>query len=840
MKQKKQFNVHGMTCSACVAHVNSSLSKLESIHDVNVHLLSNSMEVEFDDQKITETEICNITTKAGYPTTIKGVEKASDKNVEFEDGHHQMKFRLWVSFGFLIPLMYISMGPMMGVPIFDIFVGPKNAIINAFTQLLLCLPILFVNRNYFIVGLKKLLILKPNMDSLIAVGSGASFLYGVIAIYMITYGQNYGNEHLIHQYMHDIYFESAATILTLITLGKYFESRSKNKTTEAISKLMDLTAKTAIRLVDDQEEEVEIDKIVVGDIIVLKSGSKAPVDGVVVKGYSSVDESALTGESIPVEKNVGDKVLSASTNGNGILLIEATKVGEDSTIYQIIKLVEEAGNSKAPISKLADKVSGIFVPIVIMISLLSFMYWYFIAGHDLSFSLSIAVAVLVISCPCALGLATPVAIMVGTGVGASNGILIKSGESLETLHHIDTIVLDKTGTITAGKPEVIDVINSEAFSLEEFLQKAYSIERFSQHQLASAINTYAKNKNIFALEVIDFQTLPGKGVIGWIDQKRILAGNIRLLEEYDIHDDWIKELAIKLSNEGKTPLLFCQEQSVMGVIAVGDTIKPTSKEAIALLKKMNLDVVMLTGDNQRTANAIAKNVEVSHVIADVLPSDKESVVRNYQSQGKKVAMVGDGINDAPALVRSDVGIAIGAGMDIAIDSADMILMKSDLLDVVSAVRLSKKVIGNIKGNLFWAFFYNTIGIPVAAGLFYSLLGFKLNPMIAAAAMSLSSVCVVTNALRLKSFKALHSKNQIIEKKEEKIMEKTIVIEGMTCGHCSGRVRDALNGIEGISAEVSHENNLAQVKLEKDISDEVLTQTITNAGYVVKSISNESK
>ncbi len=842
MIQKQQFNIIGMTCSACSSHVNSAVSKLNGVNSVNVQLLSNSMQVEFDDEIISSLEICNATTKAGYKTTQKLKHTSKDRTTlddDIQDESKSMKFRLIISFAFLIPLMYISMGPMIGLPIFDIFLGEKNAIINTFTQFLLCLPILFVNRKYFTVGFKKLIIGKPNMDSLIAVGSGASFLYGIMAIYMITYGQNYELSHMVHQYMHDIYFESAATILTLITLGKFFESRSKAKTTQAIKKLMDLAPKTAIRLVGDVEEVVSIDEIAIGDIIVIKPGSKVAVDGIIIKGYSSIDESALTGESIPVEKQAGDKVLSASTNGNGVLLVKATKVGENSTISQIIKLVEEASNSKAPISKLADKVSGIFVPVVMIISLISFIYWFIFAGQTLSFAISIAIAVLVISCPCALGLATPVAIMVGTGVGASNGILIKSGEALEIAHNIDTVVLDKTGTITEGKPKVTDVITTNGFTKSYLLEKAYTIERFSEHPLSSAINEYAKSLNITPLEVSNYRAVVGKGIIGDIQSKHILAGNLKLLEEYSLKNDWAEYMSISLANDGKTPLFFCEDNKVIGVIAVADTVKATSKEAISLLREMKLDVYMLTGDNNRTAKSIAKLVNTTDVISDVLPQDKEAVIRKLQNQGKKVAMVGDGINDAPALARADVGIAIGAGMDIAIDSADMVLMKSDLLDAVTAIKLSKAVIKNIKENLFWAFFYNSVGIPIAAGIFFTLLGFKLNPMIAAGAMSLSSICVLTNALRLKFFKPYKSDKKTednnIEIKKEIFMKKNIVIDGMMCSHCTGRVNEVLNAIDGVSATVSLDTKSAEVILTKEISDEVLTDTITIAGYKVISI-----
>ena len=846
MIKTQKFNISGMTCSACTAHVESTVKKLTGVSKINVQLLSNSMVVEFDDEKLTTNNICDAVTKAGYKTSEKNNTTKSNTNSNIDDKikneSKSMKFRLFMSFGFLIPLMYVAMGAMMGLPIFDFFVGDKNAIFNTFTQFLLCLPILIVNRKYFIVGFKKLVQGKPNMDSLIAVGSGASFLYGVFAIYMISYGQNYNQLEIVHQYMHDIYFESAGTILTLITFGKFLESRSKGKTTEAIKKLMDLAPKTAIRLVDGVEEEVSVEEISINDILVIKPGQKAPVDGVVIKGYSSMDESALTGESIPIEKQIGDKIVSASTNGTGVLQIKATKVGEDSTIAQIIRLVDEAGNSKAPISKLADKVSSIFVPVVMGISLLAFIYWFIIAGQSFSFSISIAIAVLVISCPCALGLATPVAIMVGTGVGASNGILIKSGEALEIAHHIDTVVLDKTGTITQGKPQVTDIITNGNSTKEYLLQKAYSIERFSEHPLATAINEYAKELNINPTDVIDYQAIPGKGVVGTVSNTNIIAGNQKLLEQYNINSEWVKDISNTLSQKGKTPLFFCENAKVIGVIAVADTVKPTSEEAILAMRDMNLDVIMLTGDNEKTAKAIAKQVNTTDVVADVLPQDKEAVVRNLQEQGKKVAMVGDGINDAPALARADVGIAIGAGMDIAIDSADIVLMKSDLIDAVNAINLSKSVIKNIKGNLFWAFFYNAIGIPIAAGLFYILFDFKLNPMIAAGAMSLSSVCVVTNALRLKLFKPYKSTKtnkikttNLKEESERFIMKKSIVIDGMMCSHCTGRVNDVLNGIDGVTAEVSLENKTAEVTLTKEISNDVLVEAIKNAGYTVISI-----
>ncbi len=834
------FNVTGMSCSACSAHVEKSVLKLNGVKNVSVNLLAASMKVEYDETILTPTDICTAVTNAGYGATlVTPVEdsntKKSHKPIHKDEINH-MKMRLLVSFVFLIPLMYISMGSMIGLPVPSIFIGEENALIFAFTQMLLTLPVMYVNRKFYINGYKMLAKGAPNMDTLIAVGSSAAFIYGLFVIYQMSYGMGHGDFHRVHLYMHDLYFESAAMILTLITLGKFFETRSKGKTSEAIEKLIHLAPKTAIRITADGEEEIPADAIHKDDLLLIRPGTSIPVDGQVMEGHSSVDESALTGESIPVEKCVGDMCLSASINGTGILKIKAVKVGEDSTLAQMIRLVEEASASKAPIAKLADKVSGIFVPVVMCIALAAFIIWYFIIGETFSFALSIGIAVLVISCPCALGLATPVAIMVGTGKGAGHGILIKSGEALETAHKVDTVVLDKTGTITLGKPEVTDVITAPDISKKELINISTALEQYSEHPLASAIKNYGKNHSCNDLSVMNFKAYPGLGIAADIQENHYIAGNFKFLREQGCladnasTDSW-QQLGQKLAEEGKTPLYFADSHHIIGIIAAADTIKPSSFNAIKTLQHMGIKVVMLTGDNSQTAHAVGQQLQIDQVISDVLPQDKEKVIRTLQENGGCVAMVGDGINDAPALVRSDVGIAIGAGMDVAIESADIVLMKNDLLDVASAIQLSKSVIRTIRQNLFWAFFYNVLGIPLAAGLLYPLFAIKLNPMIGAAAMSLSSICVVSNALRLKLFKPKHIKT--FEKESEEInMEKTMIIEGMMCPHCSGRVHQVLNALDGVTAEVDLENKCAKITLSGDVSDELLIQTVTDAGYQV--------
>lgn len=836
MKQK--FDVMGMTCSACSAHVEKSVKGLSGINDVNVNLLQNTMVVDFDDSKLKEDDIIKAVVDGGYNAIVKGKTQPNVEAKEVTSEIDSMKFRLIVSFAFLIPLMYISMGHMMGFPLPSFFHGTQNAVTFAFTQLLLTIPIVYVNRKYYIVGFKTLFKGSPNMDSLIAIGSSAAIVYGVFAIYNIGYGLGHNDINMVSHYSMDLYFESAAMILALITCGKYLEAKSKGKTSDAIKKLIDLTPKQATVVRDGKEVVIAVEDVVVGDIIVVKPGQSIPVDGIIVEGNSSVDESALTGESIPVEKNVNDKVIGATINKSGYFKFKALKVGDDTTLSQIVQLVEEASSSKAPIAKLADKVSGIFVPIVITIAVISTIVW-LLLGYPFSFALSIGIAVLVISCPCALGLATPTAIMVGTGKGAENGILIKSAESLEIAHTINTVVLDKTGTITEGKPKVTDILLFDKLNEKELLTIAASVEKQSEHPLADAIVEKAVQDNITLVEINNFEAISGQGVIGEFDNKKIIAGNLKMMQNYNIDISKHTQTSNELAEKGKTPLYFAIDNKLVGIIAVADVIKQTSKQAIDEFKNMGIDVVMLTGDNKKTAEAIRQQLGITKVIAEVMPQDKEKEIRNIQSESKKVAMIGDGINDAPALARADVGIAIGAGTDVAIESADIVLIKSDLLDAVTAVQLSKSVIKNIKENLFWAFFYNSIGIPLAAGVFYPILNWKLNPMFAAAAMSLSSVCVVTNALRLKSFKpkykAVEIQNKKIIKKEVDNMEKTMLIEGMSCGHCSARVEKALNELDGVNATVDLDKKTAFIKLSKDINDEVLTKAVTDAGYEVVSV-----
>lgn len=753
--KKDYFDITGMTCSACSARIEKNVSKLDGMKIVNVNLLKNSMSVEYDDQILTVADIVGRVEKTGYgaflhnasTTTVNNKPKEDIALIEFQE----MKKRLWISILFSVPLFYISMGHMFNWPLPEFLLGIPNVMNFAFTQFLLLLPVMYVNRKYFKVGFKTLFQGAPNMDSLIALGSTAAAVYGVYTIYKIGMGLGIQDMSTIHTFMMDLYFESAGMILTLITFGKFLEARAKGQTSEAISKLIDLAPKTALKSIDGKEIEIPIEDVTTGDILIVKAGTSIPVDGVVVSGTGSVDESALTGESIPVEKNTGDNVIGATINKSGYFTMEALKVGEDTTLSQIVKLVDEATSSKAPIAKLADKVSGIFVPIVIVIALIATITQ-LVLGKDFEFALSIGISILVISCPCALGLATPTAIMVGTGKGAENGILIKSAEALETAHNISTVVLDKTGTVTEGKPIVTDIITHKDITENEFLHIVGSLEKLSEHPLAEAIIHKAESKEITFEPVEDFIQLQGEGICGLINDVLYYAGNAKMLKKYLHVENDLLSKGERFALEGKTPLYVFSEDEVLGVVAIADTVKKTSKQAVTTLKELGVNVVMLTGDNAKTAEAIRQQVNINHVVSDVLPQDKERVIREYQGKGNIVAMVGDGINDAPALARADVGIAIGAGTDIAIESADIVLMKSDLLDVVTAIRLSKSVIRNIKQNLFWAFIYNAIGIPIAAGLFYTAWELKLNPMIGAGAMSLSSVCVVTNALRLKFFK----------------------------------------------------------------------------------------
>lgn len=817
-----------MTCSACSAHVEKSVKKLNGVKSVNVNLLQNNMHVDFDETAVSVDDIINAVVSGGYGASVVG-KKQEKKDNKIDNEISNMKFRLIVSLVCLVPLMYISMGHMWGWPFLSVFHGAENGITFALTQMLLTLPIMYVNRKYYITGFKTLFHGAPNMDSLIAIGSGAAFAYGIIAIYCIGYGLGHGDKEFAHSYMINLYFESAAMILALITLGKFLESRAKGKTSQAIEKLIDLSPKTAVVIRDGKEVTVGVDDVQIGEIVVVKAGQSVPLDGVIVEGNGAIDESAITGESIAVEKNIGDKVIGATINKSGYFKFKVEKVGEDTALSQIIHLVEEASASKAPIAKLADKVSGIFVPVVISIAVITIIVW-LLLGKGVSFALSMGISVLVISCPCALGLATPTAIMVGTGKGAQYGILTKSAESLETAHQVDTVVLDKTGTITEGKPSVTDIA-PVGISNKELLQIAASIEYLSEHPLAKAI--VEKADGLEFSDVADFEQIVGQGVKGNVDGKKVLAGNYKMMRENNIE---VSEDEI-FANDGKTSLYFAVDSKFVGIIAVADTIKATSRQAIEDMRNMGLDVIMLTGDNAVTANAIKNKLSLSSAVAEVLPSDKEDEVRKLQQNGHKVAMVGDGINDAPALTRADVGIAIGAGTDIAIESADIVLMKSDLQDVVTSIELSHSVIKNIKENLFWAFFYNALGIPIAAGVLYGIAGLKLNPMIAALAMSFSSVFVVSNALRLRFFKPKRNNIKTVKNEKENItMTKTIKINGMMCSHCTGRVGEVLNAIDGVSAEVSLDNGgQAVVTLAKDVSDDVLKKAVVDAGYEVVGI-----
>lgn len=760
MKTEK-FDVTGMTCSSCVAHVEKSVSKLQGVKTVNVNLLTNSMTVSFDELDLNAISIEKSVEDAGYEAHVRDLAPvASTTSVPKVDfvkiEQDEMKIRWWISLVFLIPLLYISMGHMLGLPYPHSFHATENALLFAFTQFLLTLPIAFVNKKYFQVGFKTLFRGAPNMDSLIAMGSSAAIVYGVFAIYRIGYAMGHADMETVKQFSNDLYFESGATILTLITLGKYLEAKSKGRTSDAITRLMDLAPKTATVVRNNLELEIPVNQVVVGDLVLVKPGQRVPVDGTVEKGNSSVDESALTGESLPVYKEKGDTVLSASMNKSGSFTLIASKVGNDTTLAHIIQLVEDASSSKAPISKLADKISAIFVPVVIGISLLSITVW-MLLGYPFDFALSIGIAVLVISCPCALGLATPVAIMVGTGKGAEHGILIKSAESLEMAHKIDTVVLDKTGTITEGKPHVTDIFALKSISENELLQLAASLEKPSEHPLSEAILMEAENRKLSLQTIENFHSIAGQGIEGKLNGINYLAGNLKLMTDRKVDLKDFNDMADKLADEGKTPLFIAKENEILGIIAVADVLKTTSMEAINQFKALGMNVVMLTGDHAKTAAAIQSQLGISSVVAEVLPQDKDKEIARLQAEGKTVAMIGDGINDAPALMRSDLGIAIGAGTDIAIESADVVLMRSDLLDAVTTLRLSKAVMINIKQNLFWAFFYNIIGIPLAAGVFYGILGWKLNPMFAAAAMSFSSVTVVLNALRLMRFKPSVSK-----------------------------------------------------------------------------------
>lgn len=960
---KERYHVTGMSCSACSSHVEKAVNKLENVEKASVNLLTETMDVTYDETKITSTEIIDAVVKAGYGASVMTEGSAAGAGGQstfgnagsigrsVADGKQElqqkldadaraMKWRLGISIGFLIPLMYVSMHHMFkewfGIPVPAFIVntmhGNANAMNFALTQFLLLLPILYVNRKFFSVGFKTLAHRSPNMDSLIALGSGAALVYGIFAMYRISYGLGYGDLAVVEQYSHDLYFESSGTILTLITVGKYLESRSKGKTSEAITKLMNLAPKVAILVTEDgQEKEVPTESLQKGDVFLVKPGSLVPVDGIVLEGNSSVDEAAITGESVPVEKQAGDHVVSATVNKSGFLKCRADRVGDDTTLAQIIRLVEEASASKAPIAQLADKVAGVFVPTVMTISLITLIVW-LLNGATAEFAISTAIAVLVISCPCALGLATPVAIMVGTGVGAGNGILIKTGEALQQAKEIDTVVLDKTGTITSGKLKVEEVGGYQSdFPADAMMQIAAALEKKSEHPLAEAVVEYAESFQLTIPEIVDFKATFGRGVEGALaadfhaekvakkdgptavfyagkrdstadvpensgkiaEQNpatgiarsdadsvtfpagtKFYVGNLAFLQEKNITlPQGAAEGLNRMADEGMTPLLVAQEGRFLGIIGVSDTVKATSYEAINAWEKMGVRVIMLTGDNRRTAEAVRQKLGISEVVAEVLPQDKEKKVSELKAQGHKVAMIGDGINDAPALAAADVGMAIGAGTDVAMESADIILMKNDLRDAVTAMKLSRAVIRNIKENLFWAFFYNCIGIPLAAGVLYPAFQIRLNPMFGAAAMSLSSIFVVGNALRLRGFKSgftpLKKESPEVTRKEIEIthaaaegeqcilktpaeqnnrqdvkqekertntMTKVISIEGMMCNHCTGTVQKALEAVEGVKAvTMSLEQKNATVELASDVADEVLIRAVTDAGYEVKGV-----
>lgn len=862
--KKEQFNVTGMTCAACSARVEKAVGKLPGVDKIAVNLLKNSMVVEYDEAALDTQKIIGAVTDAGYGASLKEAVQhgkasksmqASANDIARQE-YEAVKKRLKLSLVFAVPLSYISMGHMMGWPLPEVFLGVENAMIFSLTLLLLVIPVVFINFKFFRVGFKTLFAASPNMDSLIAIGASASLVYGVYALYKIAYGFGHGDLALVHRFSMDLYFESAGMILTLITFGKFLEARAKGRTSDAITKLMDLAPKTAVVERDGAELEIPVEEVEKGDILVVRSGMSVPVDGVLTEGHAAVDESAITGESIPVEKEPGSKVTGATVVKSGFFKMRADRVGEDTTLAQIVRLVDDATSSKPPIAKMADKVSGVFVPAVIGIALVTAAVW-LLLGESFEFALSNAIAVLVISCPCALGLATPTAIMVGTGRGAASGVLIKSAEALETVHEVNTIVLDKTGTITQGEPGVTDVLYSKSAGEAQLVKTAASLEKYSEHPLAQAIVKYAEQKNVQLAPVTGFTQQAGRGIKGVMEGKGCFGGNRRMLEEAGLYDDNVKMLEEKLAAEGKTPLFFACDGILLGIIALADRVKPTSRAAIEEMKRMGLEVVMLTGDNARTAQAIQKEVGADRVVAEVLPQDKETEIRRLQQQGKKVAMVGDGINDAPALARADVGIAIGAGTDIAIESADLVLMKNDLLDVAGAVQLGHAVIRNIKQNLFWALFYNAICIPVAAGVFYPWLGIKLSPMLGALAMSFSSVFVVTNALRLRFFNPVYAEDTgadapdaaahecrveavdiLNTNKKERVdtMKKVLDIEGMMCQHCVAHVNKALSGIEGVEAvEVSLENKNAAVTLAADVADDVLTKAVVDAGYEVKGV-----
>lgn len=834
----EQFAVTGMTCAACSAHVEKAVSRLSGVQSAPVNLMLGSMTVTYDEKAVTEGDIIAAVKAAGYGASPASQTDQGQLRRDQDAALRRRKKHLIWSVVFLVPLFYLSMGHMMGLPLPQVL--HTHPLLLACLQLALVIPILILNRNYFTVGFSRLVKLSPNMDSLVAVGAAAGLVYSLIEMGLLAAGQVSG--------MPDLYFESAGMILTLVTVGKYLEERSRGKTTGAISALLALAPESAVVRRQGQELTIPTEEIVAGDTVIVRQGGRIPVDGVITDGHAAVDESAITGESLPVEKVPGDAVTSATVTSSGYLELRATRVGGDTTLSQIIRLMEEAASSKAPISRLADRISGIFVPAVMAISLTAALLWAFVGGMDVHFCLSIAIAVLVISCPCALGLATPVAIMVGTGQAAQQGILIKSAESLELLHKVQTVVLDKTGTVTMGQPRVTDILCASGVTEEELLCVAASAEKPSEHPLAHAIVEESQARHIPLCPVSGFRSVPGGGIQATLSGEAVLAGNAGYLAQNGVSLAAMEADAHRLAEDGKTPLFFAESGHLLGCIAVADVVKPDSAKAIAALRRMGRRVVLLTGDNQRTANAIARQIGVDQVIAQVLPQDKAKCVAQLQQQGQRVAMVGDGVNDAPALAQADVGLAIGAGTDIAIESADVVLMKISLLDIPAAMDLSRAVLRNIKQNLFWAFFYNSIGIPVAAGVLYPALHLTLNPMLAAAAMSLSSVCVVSNALRLRGWKppvfsdhpvptAPLPESAVFQSqgKEENTVNKTIHIDGMMCAHCTGRVEKALNDLPGVEATVDLDSKSAAVTCTPDVSDDTLRQAVEDAGYHVTGI-----
>ena len=856
---KRRFDVTGMTCASCQANVTRAVEKL-GVNEVNVNLISESMSVDYDEDKINQDDIIGAVEKIGYGASLKDQEKkSSDKTSDKEaDEEANTKFRLKVSFGFLIPLLYLAMGPMIGLPIPNFVSGAKGAINNAFIQFLLTIPVLIVNKKFFINGFKGLFNKAANMDTLVALGASAATFYGIFVIFRMAYGLGFGYPELVDRYMHNLYFESAAVILTLITLGKFFEARSKGQTKASLENLMNLAPKKATVIVDGKQKEVDVEDINKGDIILIKPGDSIPVDGEIIEGSSLLDESAITGESIPINKTIGDEVITATINKEGSFKFKATNVGEDTTLAQIINLVNEANETKAPIAKMADQISAVFVPVVIIISIITFVIWIAL-GYDFEFALNLMIAVLVISCPCALGLATPMAIMVSTGKSAELGLLFKNAESLENLSKVDTVLLDKTGTITEGSPKVTDIYTN--MDKDEFMMLAASLENSSEHPLSTAIVNYAKDNNINPENVENFNAISGKGIKASYKDEVYYAGNINLMDDMNIDLLDYEKIADKYSNDGKTSMYFANKEKVIGIIAAMDLAKEDSKYAIDELKNLGYEVTMVTGDNKNTAESIRKKLGIDKKFAEVLPGDKDKVVKELQDMGKKVTMVGDGINDAPALARSDIGMAIGNGTDVAIDSADVVLMKNSLLDIVSSMELSKATIKTIKQNLFWAFFYNVMLIPVAAGVLYPFTGITLNPMFAAFAMSISSAFVCLNSLRLKAFKPnfknqeaidkLEDKNDSIDKNnlphdknknlkgEEKMAEtnKLIVnVDGMTCEHCKANVTKALENLSFVEkANVSLDDKNAEVDFFGSADEDTIKDAITEAGYEFKGI-----